>query len=50
MGPATVIAAGRRLAAPPRYHSNPYAPWEPQNARRFSAGLMMFHGAYTSIY
>ena len=36
MGPAaaTVIAAGRPLAAPPRIHGNPYLDWLPANARR----------------
>ena len=38
MGPAaaTVIAAGRRLVAPPEIHANPYLPWAPMNARRLS--------------
>ena len=31
---ATVIAAGRRLAAPPEIHANPYLAWRPLNARR----------------
>ena len=39
MGPgaATVMAAGRRLVAPPEMHSNPYVAWEPRNARRLEA-------------
>jgi len=39
MGPgaATVIAAGRRLVAPPEMHSNPYVAWEPRNAQRLDA-------------
>ena len=38
MGPAaaTVIAAGRRLVAPPRVHANPYLEWEPLNQRRLA--------------
>ncbi len=31
---ATVLAAGRHLAAPPAIHSNPYLTWPPMNARR----------------
>jgi hypothetical protein len=36
MGPAaaTVMAAGRRLVAPPEFHTNPYVAWAPMNARR----------------
>ncbi len=36
MGPAaaTVMAAGRRLVAPPALHANPYVAWEARNARR----------------
>jgi hypothetical protein len=39
MGPAaaTVMAAGRRLVAPPAFHSNPYVAWAPMNARRLLA-------------
>ena len=39
MGPgaATVIAAGRRLVAPPEMHSNPYVAWQPRNAQRLDA-------------
>jgi hypothetical protein len=36
-GAATVMAAGRRLVAPPEMHSNPYVAWEPRNARRLEA-------------
>ena len=31
---ATVLAAGRRMVAPPEVHSNPYLEWAPRNARR----------------
>jgi hypothetical protein len=36
MGPAaaTVLAAGRRLVAPPELHANPYLGWAERNARR----------------
>jgi hypothetical protein len=30
----SVFAAGRRLVAAPKQHSNPYVAWEPRNARR----------------
>jgi hypothetical protein len=38
MGPAaaTVMAAGRRLVAPPAFHTHPYVAWAPMNARRAS--------------
>jgi hypothetical protein len=38
MGPgaATVMAAGRKLVAPPAFHANPYVAWAPRNARRIS--------------
>ena len=39
MGPpgATVIAAGRRLVAPPEFHANPYVAWPPREAARVDA-------------
>lgn len=38
MGPAaaTVMAAGRRLVAPPEFHTNPYVEWAAMNARRLA--------------
>lgn len=38
MGPgaAAVIAAGRRLVAPPGLHSNPYLPWTSRNEQRLA--------------
>jgi hypothetical protein len=33
---ATVMAAGRRLVAPPEFHTNPYVAWAPMNARRLA--------------